>query len=103
MGKLLNNAIKFTNNGEITIAYEMKESELEFYVKDTGVGIPLDLQKDIFKNFRQAEVCSTRDYSGSGLGLGIAKAYIEELGGNIGLSSSPDRGSVFYFSIPQNN
>jgi len=103
MGKLLDNAIKFTKQGEITIAYEMKEDDLEFYVKDTGVGIPLDLQKDIFKNFRQAESRDTKEYEGSGLGLGIAKAYVEELGGGIGLSSSLDRGSVFYFSIPQNN
>lgn len=102
VGKLLDNAIKFTNKGEITLAYEMKEDELEFYVKDTGVGIPLDLQKDIFKNFRQAELRGVNQFEGSGLGLGIAKAYVEELGGGIGLSSSLDRGSVFYFSIPQN-
>lgn len=100
MQKLLDNAIKFTDKGEITIAYEKKDDELEFYIKDSGIGIPLDLQKDIFKNFRQGEIGSSRRYEGNGLGLGIAKSYIEELGGLIGLSSSPDKGSVFYFSFP---
>jgi len=100
MQKLLDNAIRFTSEGEIIIAYEMKGDELEFYIKDSGIGIPIDQQKDIFKNFRQGEIGSSRQYEGSGLGLGIAKAYIEELGGLIGLSSSPEKGSVFYFSFP---
>jgi len=100
--KLLDNAIKFTDKGEITIAYEKKDDELEFYIKDSGVGIPLELQKDIFKNFRQGEIDTSRRYEGNGLGLGIAKGYIEELGGLIGLSSSLDKGSVFYFSFPVN-
>jgi len=103
MQKLIDNAIKFTHEGEVMVAYEKKDDELEFYIKDSGIGIPIKQQKDIFKNFRQGETGLSRQFEGNGLGLGIAKAYIEELGGLIGLSSSIEKGSIFYFSFPLKN
>lgn len=97
---LINNAIKFTNKGSIEIGYYLKDNEVVFYVKDTGIGIPEDRQKVVFDRFVQADLEITRPHEGSGLGLSIAKAYVEALGGSIWLESIPGTGSTFYFSIP---
>ncbi len=99
---LINNAFKFTSKGSIVFGYEFKEKEkqLAFYVKDTGIGIPIDQQADIFKHFRQVELTQTRHYGGTGVGLTISKLIIEKLGGEIHLYSVPGKGSNFYFSIP---
>jgi PAS domain S-box-containing protein len=97
---LLNNAFKFTAKGLIKIGYRHKAGFLEFYVSDTGIGIPHDQQKRIFERFYQVESTLTRNYEGIGLGLPISKAYIELMGGRIWLESEPGSGSVFYFTIP---
>ncbi len=97
---LINNAIKFTNKGSIEIGYYLKDNEVVFYVKDTGIGIPKNRQKVVFDRFVQADLEITRPHEGSGLGLSIAKAYVEALGGSIWLESIPGTGSTFYFSIP---
>jgi CheY-like chemotaxis protein len=97
---LLNNAFKFTAKGLIKIGYRHKAGFLEFYVSDTGIGIPHDQQKRIFERFYQVESTLTRNYEGIGLGLPISKAYIELMGGTIWLESEPGSGSVFYFTIP---
>ncbi|MBI9056855.1 MAG: PAS domain S-box protein [Labilibaculum sp.] len=97
---LIKNAIKYTNSGMIDFGYTKNEDELEFYVKDTGIGIPEEQQKIIFERFRQVELESTKAIEGSGLGLSIAKAYTELLGGKIWMESKKDIGSQFYFTIP---
>jgi CheY-like chemotaxis protein len=73
---------------------------LEFYVEDTGIGIPSEMHTEIFKRFRQVETSTNRQYGGSGLGLSISKAYIELLGGKIWVNSHPGKGTVFFFTIP---
>lgn len=100
---LIKNAIKFTNDGEIAIGYLQEGNFIRFFVKDTGRGIPLDKQQMIFDRFGQADVSLTRNHEGAGLGLSIAKAYVEMLGGNIGLTSEPGVGSEFYFTLPIND
>jgi len=108
---LLNNAIKFTKEGSIVFAIRVNNAvesiELEFSVKDTGVGIPEGKRQTIFERFMQVDSSDTRPFEGSGLGLSIAKAYVEMLGGKIWLESDPDgesgrSGSTFYFTIPYN-
>lgn len=97
---LINNAIKFTESGEVVIGCNHKENRLIFYVKDTGIGIQSVRQKAVFNRFEQADISFSRTYEGSGLGLSIAKSYIEMLGGEIWLESEENIGSTFYFSIP---
>ncbi len=114
---LLKNAIKYCNEGTISFGYEVinhkaknsasheAKPELEFYVKDTGIGIPENRQKAIFDRFVQADIDDKNALQGAGLGLSIAKAFVEMLGGKIRVESNPDdasmdKGSVFYFTIP---
>jgi len=97
---LIKNAIKFTEKGSIEIGYKSKLSELEFYVKDTGVGISQDQIDVIFKRFRQVNEKPSRNYEGAGLGLSISKAYVEMLGGKIWVKSELGIGSTFCFTIP---
>jgi CheY-like chemotaxis protein/anti-sigma regulatory factor (Ser/Thr protein kinase) len=99
---LVKNAIKFTEVGTIEFGYEYKDGFLEFYVKDSGIGIPKERQEAIFERFVQADIGDKRAYQGSGLGLSIAKAYVEMLCGKIWVESEEGRGSVFYFTIPYN-
>ena len=101
---LMKNAIKFTNEGTIELGCSFrtgkKSSELEFYVKDTGIGIPKSRQKLIFDRFMQADIAGKMAYQGAGLGLSISKAYVELLGGRIWVESEEGKGSVFYFTLP---
>ncbi len=97
---LLSNAVKFTLAGKVEFGFRIKEGMIEFYVSDTGIGIGLEHQPNIFKPFYQSESSSTKRYEGTGLGLAIAKAYIELLGGDIWFNSEPGEGSVFFFNIP---
>jgi len=97
---LVKNAIKYTEKGSIEIGYIQKDKCLEFYVKDTGIGIPKDRQKAIFERFIQAEIVDKMARQGAGLGLSISKAYIEILGGKIWVESAEGKGSTFYFTLP---
>ncbi len=97
---LLSNAVKFTLKGKVEFGFSIKEGMIEFYVSDTGIGIGLEHQPNIFKPFYQSESSSTKRYEGTGLGLSIAKAYIELLGGDIWFNSEPGEGSIFCFNIP---
>ncbi|MFT6849029.1 MAG: PAS domain S-box-containing protein, partial [Cryomorphaceae bacterium] len=101
---IIKNAIKFTTEGTIELGYQLKtekeSSELEFYVKDTGIGIPKDRQKQIFDRFIQADVSGKMAYQGAGLGLSISKAYVELLGGKMWMESEEEKGSIFYFTLP---
>ena len=101
---LIKNAIKFTKHGNISFGYSLiKENnieELEFFIKDTGIGIPSDRISAIFNRFEQADIEDTQVFEGSGLGLAISKSYAEMLGGNISATSVEGIGSTFVFSIP---
>jgi signal transduction histidine kinase/CheY-like chemotaxis protein len=101
---LIGNAIKYTENGSIECGYQVKaeqeKSYLEFYVKDTGVGIPKDKHQHIFERFSKLEDNKTKLYRGTGLGLTITKNLVEMLGGKIWLQSEENVGSTFYFTLP---
>ena len=99
---LVRNAIKFTYEGSIEFGYEKKGEYLEFFVKDTGIGIPQNQMELIFERFRQGSESHNRGYEGSGLGLSICKSYVEMLGGEIWVESKEGKGSIFYFNIPYN-
>jgi CheY-like chemotaxis protein/anti-sigma regulatory factor (Ser/Thr protein kinase) len=101
---LVKNAIKYTEKGTIELGYILKREkdskELEFYIKDRGIGIPKDRQKAIFKRFIQADISDKKAYQGAGLGLSISRAYVEMLGGKIWMESEEGKGSIFYFTLP---
>ena len=114
---LVKNAIKYTDEGYIEFGYTLKpsvssdksntlesihhaDSFLEFYVKDSGIGIPSHRQKVIFDRFIQADITDLQAREGAGLGLAIAKSYVEMLGGKIWVESSQGSGSSFYFTLP---
>lgn len=99
---LTKNAIKFTSKGSIEFGYEKIDNEIEFYVKDTGIGILPEQKEFIFKRFRQGNESLSRSYEGAGLGLSISKAYVGLLGGKIRVESIFGKGSVFYFTVPYN-
>ncbi len=101
---LLKNALKFTNEGFVEFGYHKIPNSaipfLEFYVKDTGIGIPNESQEIIFEIFRQGDDSHTRNYGGTGIGLSMAKKLTEHLGGKIRVTSKVGEGSTFYFTIP---
>jgi len=98
--QLIDNAVKFTIRGTISVSYEKKINEHFFFVKDTGIGISEEYKSRIFGNFEQEDSASTRKYEGTGIGLSIAHGLLELLGGKIWLDSQKGKGSTFYFSIP---
>lgn len=99
LSNLLDNAIKFTEKGIITVSCSLKPGKIEFHVIDTGPGIPPGNDKLIFERFRQVDEGYNRKHGGTGLGLSIAKAYVLALNGNIWYNSLKT-GSDFAFSIP---
>jgi len=100
LANLIKNAIKYTEKGSIQFGYQLKGNYLEFYVKDTGIGIKFDKHKIVFKRFIQADIADKMARQGAGLGLSISKAYVEILGGDIWLESEQGKGSTFFFTIP---
>ncbi len=100
---LLNNAIKFTKEGEISFGYTIQENFIEFYVNDSGVGIAPENLSLIFNRFRQVKATNSQLNEGNGLGLSISKALVEKLGGTISVHSKPGIGSKFVFTIPYEN
>ncbi len=99
---LVGNAHKYTKVGAIEIGYVKRSESLEFYVKDTGIGIPKERQQAIFERFVQADISDKMARQGAGLGLSITKAYVEMLGGRIRVESVEGVGSTFYFTLPYN-
>jgi len=102
---LVKNAIKFTQTGSIELGYKVKSDFFEFYVKDSGPGIPEEQKKIIFERFRQGSESLKRNYEGAGLGLSISKAYVEMLGGKIWMENNAGNngnpaGTTFFFTIP---
>ena len=102
LSNLIKNAIKFTQQGTVSLGAKQENDKLLFWVKDTGIGIPKVKQEVIFNHFMQADVTLSRAYEGSGLGLSICKAYVDLLGGSIGVESEPHKGSTFWFTIDYN-
>ncbi|TAL61999.1 MAG: PAS domain S-box protein, partial [Bacteroidetes bacterium] len=100
ISNLLNNALKFTWQGQIKFGYGVKDNMIEFYVSDTGLGIPEEYHKKIFERFYQVEDPVEKLNEGIGVGLTICRAYVELLGGEIRLVSTPEVGSTFYFTLP---
>ncbi len=106
---LLSNAIKFTETGSIEVSvkankintrqYGKNNYEIQFAVRDTGIGIPRDRLDRLFKAFSQVDSSITRQYGGTGLGLAICKKLSELMGGRIWVESEPGVGSIFYFTI----
>jgi CheY-like chemotaxis protein len=99
---LMENAIKFTDRGEIHLALDAEDEDhisitLHAIVKDTGIGIPIEKQENIFKTFQQADGSITREYGGTGLGLCICKEISKLMGGDVWVESEPDKGSIFHF------
>lgn len=97
---LIKNAIKFTEKGEIIIGCKINHDLIEFYVKDTGIGVPSAKQEAIFNRFEQADIDDKQALEGFGLGLAIVKSYVDLLNGNIWIESEEDKGSTFSFKIP---
>lgn len=110
LNNLLSNALKFTEKGFIECGYTLVKSnytstpqyEMQFYVKDTGIGIKPELHEKIFERFLQVDQSTTKLYGGTGLGLAITKGFVELLGGRIWVESQVGKGSTFYFTIPFN-
>ena len=96
---LLSNAFKFTDTGSVSFGYQLIENSLQFYVKDTGIGVDDDLQNKIFDRFSQGNLNLSKQHKGTGLGLAITKKIIELFNGKIWLNSS-DQGTTIYFTIP---
>ena len=103
LANLINNSLKFTQEGEVFIKVTLVEErnsgvELLFEVKDTGIGIPKDRMDRLFKSFSQIDASTTRKYGGTGLGLAISKGLAETMDGRIGVKSEEGKGSTFWFT-----
>jgi signal transduction histidine kinase/DNA-binding response OmpR family regulator len=108
LSNLLNNAVKFTEKGSISTCISLLQkntdsSRIRIEVKDTGVGIPQDMQQNIFEAFIQEDASTTRQYGGTGLGLTIIKELTHVMGGNIAVESTKGKGSRFWVDIPLKN
>ncbi len=101
LSNLLDNAIKFTDEGVVEFGCRSSEDEfVEFYVSDTGIGIPEEMHDLIFDRFRQLDNSTSRKHGGTGLGLAISKNLVELMGGKIWLESSAGKGTTFFFRLP---
>ncbi|MGQ1891099.1 ATP-binding protein [Thermophagus sp. OGC60D27] len=99
---LIKNAIKFTDQGTIEFGYTPKEECIEFFVRDTGIGISPENQQSILERFIQVDSTFSASHEGAGLGLSICKAYVELLGGKLWVESEISKGSTFFFTVPYN-
>lgn len=100
LSHLLKNAVKFTDSGSIEIGCFKNKNTITFYVKDSGIGINSNQIGLLFERFRQEDDSLNRNYDGAGLGLYIAKTYVDLLGGQIWAANNVDNGAVFYFESP---
>ena len=101
MLNLINNAVKFTNEGFVHVELDYSKSEgIRFTVTDSGIGISEEKQKKLFTDYFQADLSTYRLFGGTGLGLSISKNLVNIMGGKIGVKSNPEGGSVFWFTLP---
>ena len=103
--KLVDNAIKYTHQGGLTLRALLdsptkNKINCRFEIEDTGIGIPQEKRAHLFETFSQVDGSSTREYGGIGMGLALSKMYVEAMGGELGLESDADRGTIFWFVIP---
>ena len=103
LSNLIDNALKFTIEGSVIFGYSVKKDNIEFFVKDTGIGIKEEDQKIVFERFAQIKDPSSSVASGTGLGIPIAKGLIELFNGKLWIESVPKKGATFYFTIPNNS
>ena len=97
---LVANAIKFTDQGGVTIAGELRDGEVHVSVADTGIGIPAEAHELIFEPFRQADQGDTRRHGGTGLGLAICRRLLDGMGGRIWMESAPRHGTTVHVTLP---
>jgi signal transduction histidine kinase len=97
---LLKNAMKYSQKGTIEFGYSVGKKSIGFFVKDEGIGVEIEKQQAIFGRFVQADIDDVQARQGAGMGLFLAKSYIELLGGRIWMESQPNRGSKFSFTLP---
>ncbi|KAF0244359.1 MAG: PAS domain [Planctomycetota bacterium] len=102
LGNLVSNALKFTERGEIEIRVTRDLSELQFSIRDTGIGIPAEKHGMLFREFSQVDASSTRRFGGTGLGLAISSRLVGLMGGRIWVESESGKGSTFHFTIALN-
>jgi len=102
LDNLINNAADFVQpkSGIIEIGTKRNQDTVQFYVKDNGPGIPPEMHPLMFKKFYQVDTSPTRKHPGNGLGLVICKGVVERLGGKIWFQTGPDKGTIFFFTIP---
>ena len=100
MSSFLSNAIKYTPEGVIEMGFRIEDKQARFFVSDTGMGIRKEEQKKIFERFYRTVSAQKRAIGGTGLGLSIADSLVQLMGGQIGVESTPGKGSVFYFTVP---
>jgi signal transduction histidine kinase len=98
--QLIGNAVKFTHKGEIHIGYTLTQHYFDFFVKDTGIGIPEGEEKIIFELFRQQNTGIAREFEGNGIGLSIVKKYVEFMKGKVWAEPNQQKGALFKVRIP---
>lgn len=103
LNHLISNAVKFTDNGEIEIGYNVLDSQLAIFIRDTGIGIPKNKYNTIFDRFTKVNSDKNRLFGGTGIGLTISKGLVHLMGGTIEVSSELGKGSTFTIKLPLNN